>query len=79
MTNYVGQLGFIIITLLLFYLFGLLLVMGAQINAYFFDHIQPLSISLGNCICEFANHENTRLIDENSESNYNLSTLTEGL
>jgi uncharacterized BrkB/YihY/UPF0761 family membrane protein len=77
MANYVGQLGFIIVTLILFYLFGLLLVTGAQINAFFFDHIQPLPIGLGDCICTFANQENIPLIDVKSQSNNNLSTLPE--
>lgn len=65
MADYVGQLGFIIITLLLFYLFGLLFVMGAQINAFFFDHIQPLRDGLGTCLSEFADREQIQLMDEN--------------
>jgi len=79
MSNYVGQFGFIIITLLFFYLFGLLLIIGAQINAYFFYRIEPLSTGLGNCICEFTNHENRLLIDENLQPNNNILTLDEGL
>jgi uncharacterized BrkB/YihY/UPF0761 family membrane protein len=74
MTNYVGQLGFIIIALLIFYVFGFLLVMGAEINSYWFDHIQPLSIPLGNCIYETSDHENIRLINKNDS----IPTLIEG-
>ena len=64
MADYVGQLGFIIITLLLFYLFGLLFIIGAQINAFFFDHIQPLKSGLGTCLSESADREQIQLIDE---------------
>ena len=64
MADYVGQLGFIIITLLLFYLFGLVFVIGAQINAFFFDQIQPLKSGLGSCLSEAADREHIQLIDE---------------
>ncbi len=50
MTNYVGNLGFIIVVLLLFYILGLIFVIGAQINAYFFEDIQPLPAGLGDCL-----------------------------
>jgi uncharacterized BrkB/YihY/UPF0761 family membrane protein len=65
MADYVGQLGFIIITLLLFYLFGLLFVIGAQINAFFFDHIQPLKTGLGTCLSEFSDREQIQLMTDN--------------
>lgn len=64
MANYVGQLGIIIIILLLFYLFGLLFVIGAQINAFFFDCLQPLPFGLGTCLSEFADRELIPLTDE---------------
>lgn len=63
MKDYVGQFGFLIITLLLFYVFGLVLVIGAQINAYFFDHIPPLGTSLGNYVNGYNDGETIRLID----------------
>lgn len=63
MKDYIGQFGFLIITLLLFYIFGLVLVIGAQINAYFFDHIPPLAASLGNYVNGYNDGENLRLID----------------
>ncbi|CAF4696423.1 unnamed protein product [Rotaria sp. Silwood1] len=67
MTDYVGQLGFIIIVLLLFYLFGLFFVIGAQINAFFFDYIQPLTYGLGTCLYEFADREQMQSIDANCQ------------
>jgi uncharacterized BrkB/YihY/UPF0761 family membrane protein len=66
MADYVGQLGFIIITLLLFYLFGLLFVIGAQINAFFFDHIQPLTNGLGTCLSESAGREHIQLVEDDN-------------
>jgi len=68
MADYVGQLGFIIITLLLFYLFGLLFVIGAQINAFFFDNIQPLPSGLGTCLSESTDRGHMQLIDENFQA-----------
>lgn len=68
MADYVGQLGFIIITLLLFYLFGLLFIIGAQINAFFFDNIQPLKSGLGTCLSESVDREQIQLIDEHFQS-----------
>ena len=57
MADYIGQMGFIIIVLLLFYLFGLLFVLGAQINAFFFDHIQPFTSGIGTCLSKFTDRE----------------------
>jgi uncharacterized BrkB/YihY/UPF0761 family membrane protein len=74
LTDYVGQIGFIIITLLLFYLFALILVIGAQINAFFFDHIQPLKNSIGDSIHGLGEQENIRLINETTS----MSTLMAG-
>ncbi len=63
MTNYVGQIGFLIVTLLLFYVVGLIFIMGAQINAFFFDDIQPLADSIGNALNRLGDQENIRLLD----------------
>ncbi len=68
MADYVGQLGFIIVILLLFYLFGFLLVIGAQINAFFFDHIQPLTSGLGTSLSQYADREQIQLMDENFQA-----------
>ena len=65
MADYIGQMGFIIIVLLLFYLFGLLFVLGAQINAFFFDHIQPFTSGIGTTLGEFADREQIKLTDDN--------------
>ncbi|UJR36500.1 hypothetical protein I4U23_029221 [Adineta vaga] len=71
MADYVGQLGFIIIILLLFYLFGLLFVICAQINAFFFDNIQPLTTGLGTCLSEMSSREHIQLVDDEIFSSNN--------
>ncbi|CAF1236887.1 unnamed protein product [Didymodactylos carnosus] len=50
MTNYVGQIGFAIILLLFFFYFAIILILGAQINAFFFEKIQPLPFALGTFV-----------------------------
>jgi len=79
MSNYVGQLGLIIITILFFYILGLLFILGAQINSYFFDHIPPFSSGLGDRLSETFDNENLRLIDINLQSNNSMLKLKEGL
>lgn len=78
MSNYMGQLALIIITVLFFYITGVLFVIGAQINAYFYDHIAPLPAGLGDCLSQFFDHESRQLIDINSQPNNSMSTLKEG-
>jgi hypothetical protein len=81
MTNYVGNLGFIIVVLLLFYILGLIFVIGAQINAYFFEDIQPLPAGLGDCLSSHINHESIPLVsvDVDSQPSSSTPTLIEGL
>lgn len=73
MADYAGQLGFVIIILLLFYLIGLLFVLGAQINAFFFDYVQPLKSGLGTCLCEFADREQIQLTDESFQTHDSIA------
>ncbi|UJR09594.1 hypothetical protein I4U23_013829 [Adineta vaga] len=78
MTNYVGQLGVVIVTVLFFYICGLLLIVGAQINAYFYDHIQPLPVSLGTLLSRTVDQENRALVDNNLQITNDMLTLKEG-
>lgn len=78
MSTYVGQLGLVIITVLFFYLCGLLLVIGAQINAYFFEHIQPLPHGLGTVLSQTVDPEKMVLIGDASQQNDSMITLKEG-
>jgi uncharacterized BrkB/YihY/UPF0761 family membrane protein len=46
MGSYIGAAGFAVILLVFFYYFALILLLGAQFNAYFAEHIQPLPDNL---------------------------------
>ncbi|CAF3356532.1 unnamed protein product [Rotaria sp. Silwood1] len=50
MGNYAGQIGFAVILLLFFFYFATILILGAQINAFFFEHYKPLIDGLGTYI-----------------------------
>ncbi|CAM4963957.1 unnamed protein product [Rotaria socialis] len=47
MGNYAGQIGFAVILLLFFFYFATILILGAQMNAFFFEHYKPLVDGLG--------------------------------
>lgn len=42
-----GQIGFAVILILFFYYFALILILGAQVNAHFFEKYPPLPQPLG--------------------------------
>ncbi|CAF2508931.1 unnamed protein product [Rotaria sp. Silwood2] len=52
MGNYAGQIGFAVILLLFFFYFATILILGAQINAFFFEHYKPLVDGLGTYISQ---------------------------
>lgn len=52
MGSFVGLIGFAVILITFFYYFGLILILGAQINAYFFERLQPFPDGLGTFISE---------------------------
>ncbi|CAF2087161.1 unnamed protein product [Rotaria magnacalcarata] len=56
MTSYTGQLGFAVILVVFLFYAAVILILGAQINAFFFEHIQPLPVSLGSFVSTLA-HE----------------------
>lgn len=56
MASYTGQIGFAVILLLFLFYAAVILILGAQINAFFFEHIQPLPVSLGSFVSTLA-HE----------------------
>ncbi|UJR23903.1 hypothetical protein I4U23_026875 [Adineta vaga] len=47
MGSFIGLIGFVVILITFFYYFSIILLLGAQINAYFFERIQPLPEGLG--------------------------------
>ncbi|CAF3060446.1 unnamed protein product [Rotaria socialis] len=56
MTSYTGQLGFAVILVVFLFYAAVILILGAQINAFFFEHIQPLPVPLGSFVGTLA-HE----------------------
>jgi membrane protein len=67
---YKGQIGFAVILLLFLYYFATILILGAQINAFFFDNYQPLFDGLGTYISQMHDQHgigntNKVLTDEN--------------
>ncbi len=58
MDSFVGVIGFAVILITFFYYFSLILILGAQINSYFFERTQPLPDGLGT----FLNEATERLV-----------------
>ncbi|CAF1235997.1 unnamed protein product [Adineta ricciae] len=52
MNNYAGQIGFAVILLLFFYYFATILILGAQINAFFFEDYKPFTDGLGSYVSQ---------------------------
>ena len=57
MTSYTGQIAFVVILLLFLFYFALILILGAQVNAFFFEQIPPFPVPLGTLVCQWT--ENT--------------------
>jgi hypothetical protein len=49
----------VVILLLFFYYFATILILGAQINAYFFEHYKPLSEGLGTYLSQMYGEHGT--------------------
>ncbi|GCF10989.1 YihY/virulence factor BrkB family protein [Dictyobacter arantiisoli] len=50
MNSYTGQIGFAIVLLAFFYYFAVILLLGAEVNAYFFEGVQPLPNNLATFV-----------------------------
>ncbi|UJR23801.1 hypothetical protein I4U23_026778 [Adineta vaga] len=64
MASYSGQIGFAVILLLFLFYSAVILIIGAQINAFFFEHIQPLPASIGTFVSTIAHQSNEREIQQ---------------
>ena len=54
----IGLVGFAVIILLFFFYFATILILGAQINAFFFEHYKPFAHGLGTCLSQmYEKHE----------------------
>lgn len=54
MGNYAGQAGLAVILLVFFYYFAVILMLGAEVNAYFFGKVQPLPNDLATFVSTMA-------------------------
>jgi YihY family inner membrane protein len=52
--GYSGAIGLAVIILLFFYYFAVILILGAEVNAFFFEHIQPLPNDLATFVSTMA-------------------------
>jgi YihY family inner membrane protein len=62
-TSYTGQIGLAVILILFLFYFAIILILGAQINAFFFEHIQPLPVPLGTFISKLFEDYNEKITD----------------
>ncbi|CAF0973767.1 unnamed protein product [Rotaria sp. Silwood1] len=56
MGSYTGQIGIAVILLLFLFYAAIILILGAQINAFFFEHIQPIPVGLGTFISKISHN-----------------------
>jgi hypothetical protein len=54
MNGYAGTVGFAVILLVFFYYFAVILMLGAEVNAFFFEHIRPLPNDLATFVSAMA-------------------------
>lgn len=52
MGSFLGLVGFAVLLILFFYYFSIILIFGAQINAYFFETLQPLKEDVGTFLSD---------------------------
>ena len=53
--GYIGQVGFAIILLVFFYYFGVILLLGAEVNAFFSEHVQSRTDDLTELVYAASN------------------------
>jgi len=68
MGNYAGQAGLAIILLVFFYYFAVILMLGAEVNAYFFEKVRPLPNDLATFVGTMAGTLNKDIPDTEAPS-----------
>ncbi|BCL79795.1 YihY/virulence factor BrkB family protein [Ktedonobacteria bacterium brp13] len=76
MQSYVGQIGLAIALVVFFYYFAVILLLGAEVNAYFREHVQPLPNNLATFVSTVAGNLNEDRPADESEHHID-STPTE--
>lgn len=57
MGSYTGAAGFAVIFLIFFYYFAVILLLGAEVNAYFAEHIPPLHDNIAGLLCQIGREQ----------------------
>jgi len=68
MGNYAGQAGFAVILLVFFYYFAVILILGAEINAFFLEKVRPLPNDLATFVSTMAGKLNRDIPEAESPS-----------
>jgi len=71
MGNYAGQAGFAVILLVFFYYFAVILILGAEINAFFLEKVRPLPNDLATFVSTMAGKLNRDIPESESPSHVN--------
>lgn len=71
MRNYVGQAGFAVVLLVFFYYFAIILILGAEINAFFLEQVRPLPNDLATFVSTMAGKLNRDMPQSESPSHVN--------
>jgi YihY family inner membrane protein len=69
--GYSGAIGLAVIILLFFYYFAVILMLGAEVNAFYFEHVQPLPNDLATFVSTMAGKLNKDRPEVESEQHVN--------
>lgn len=69
--NYTGQLGFAVILLLFFYYFAVILMLGAEVNAFFREGVRPLPNDLATFVSTMGGKLNRDIPENEAELHVN--------
>ena len=69
--GYSGAIGLAVIIVLFFYYFAVILMLGAEVNAFFFEHVQPIPNDLVTFVSTMAGKLNKDRPDAESDSHIN--------
>src|SRR6266487_4724566 len=71
--GYAGQIGFAVILLIFFYYFAVILLLGAEVNAHFFEKVQPLTNDLVTFISTMSGKLNRDMPTSESSTHTNTA------
>jgi YihY family inner membrane protein len=69
--NYAGQIGFAVILLLFFYYFAVILMIGAEVNAFFFEGVRPMPNDLATFVSTMAGTLNRDIPESEAKTHQN--------